>query len=110
MKKTLCIGAAALLVATSYASAATFPNGESYYGNRMPLAQSARVIDLATQTKWATVECGETVTFVNKGQPFSFKFDSIRHSRVPIASFAPAGFDAGNKMVYIHASEYDPRG
>lgn len=109
MKKNLFIGVAAVLIATSYASASTFPTGDSYFGNPMPVAQSYRVIDLA-QGKWATVDCGETVTFVNKGQKFSFRFDSIRHSRVPIASFAPAGFDAGGKVVYIHMGEYDIRG
>lgn len=109
MKKTLFAGIAAVLLLTSYASASTFPNGDSYFGNWMPVAHSYRVIDLA-QSKWATVHCGETVTFVNKGQKFSFRFDSIRHSRVPIASFAPAGFDAGGKMVYINMGEYDFRG
>lgn len=109
MKKNLFIGVAAVLLATSYASASTFPNGDSYFGSQMPVAQSYRVIDLS-QGKWATVDCGETVTFVNKGQKFSFRFDSIRHSRVPISSFAPAGFDTGGKVVYIHMGEYDIRG
>lgn len=108
MKKNLFIGVAAVLMATSYASAQTFPNGDSYYGNLMPVAPSYRVIDLE-QGKWATVICGETVTFVNKGQKFSFKFDSVRHSRVSIASFAPAGFDTGGKVVYIHLGQDDIR-
>lgn len=106
MQKHLCLVALAALMAVSSAGAATFASGKSYYGVQAQAAQAGRTIDLA-QARDIRVVCGEAVTFVNKGQQFSWKFGSIHHSRVPLARFAPGRFDTAGKAVYIQRSEHE---
>ena len=106
MKKQLCLVAMAGLLVSSYAGAATFSNGGSYFGSQVPTSQYARVIDLAKGGP-VNIVCGETVTFMNNGQQFTWKFDSIRHSKVALNQFAPSGFDTGNKVVYINRGDHE---
>lgn len=106
MKQIFVLAAMASLASVACATPSTFPTGESYYGRSVPVANFYRVVDLA-QAKNVAIECGETVTFVNQGQKFSWKFDSIHHTRVPVAAVAPAGFDTAGIAVYINRNEYE---
>ncbi|GHC88221.1 hypothetical protein GCM10007320_35160 [Pseudorhodoferax aquiterrae] len=103
--KPLWAALAGVLVSTHVAGA-TFPTGESYFGSQVPAAKYYRVVDLASP-KHINVTCGETVTFVKDGRQFTWNFNSIRHSRVAIDQFAPKGFDAAGKVVYIARGEHE---
>lgn len=106
MKKLLLLVAAASIVTAAHANRTTFPTGESFYGRAVPTTKYDRVVDLA-QAKTITINCGDTLTFVSEGQRFSWKFDSIHHTRVPLSAVAPAGFNTAGKVVYIHRNEFE---
>ncbi|WP_250439787.1 CzcE family metal-binding protein, partial [Delftia tsuruhatensis] len=40
-------------------------------------------------------------------QTFIWKADSIYHSEVPIAKFAPKGFDAQGRSMFVAPNEYE---
>lgn len=104
MKKLLLLTAVASMVTAAHANRTTFPTGESFYGKPVPTTRYDRVVDLA-QAKNITINCGDTLTFVSEGQRFSWKFDSIHHTRVPLSAVAPAGFNTVGKVVYINRNE-----
>lgn len=95
------IGMTAATVATFSASAETFRNGESFYGQASRTAAGARVVNLDKTTKYINVEYGETVTFRGQGKEFSWTFDGLDHRPVDIRKVAPAGFAATPLMVYV---------
>lgn len=106
MNKTM-LGTLVLIATFSGAShAQTMLNGQSVYGRASAPDSSTRVVDLAA-AKPINVTCGDTVTFVNGAQRFTWKFDVASHRAVPIASVAPAGFGTVEQVVYVsrHAGE-----
>lgn len=87
--------------ATFSASAETFLNGESFYGQPSRTGTGARVVNLDTTPKYINVEYGETVTFRSQGKEFSWTFDGLDGRAVDIRKVAPAGFAATPLTVYV---------
>lgn len=108
MKPIFSLGAAAILLASLSAHADQFPNGKSYYGSPAP-AGNYRTIDLSGNAP-INITCGETVNFSSQGKVFAWKLSSIQHSNVPVSRFAPSGFDAQGRSIYIAPSEYEQGG
>ena len=106
-QKSLIAGlAASLAVAAGSALAAgnTLPNGESRYGHPVSAPQGVVVVNTAT-AKSVNVLCGDTVTFVNGAEKFSWRFDSVVHGAVPLSKFAPAAFGSVRTTVYVARNE-----
>lgn len=108
MKSIFSLGAAAILLASFSAHADQFLNGKSYYGSPAP-AGNYRTIDLSRNAP-INITCGETVNFSSQGKVFAWKLSSIQHSSVPVSRFAPAGFDAQGRSIYVSPSEYEQGG
>lgn len=108
MKSIFSLGAAAILLASFSAHADQFRNGQSYYGSPAS-AGNYRTIDLSGNQP-INITCGETVNFSSQGKVFAWKVSSIQHSGVPVARFAPAGFDAQGRSIYVAPSEYEQGG
>ena len=108
MKPIFTLGAAAIFLASFSAHADQFPNGKSYYGSPAP-AGNYRTIDLSSNQP-INITCGETVNFSSQGKVFAWKLSSIQHSSVPVSRFAPSGFDAQGRSIYISANEYEQGG
>ncbi|MPT54934.1 MULTISPECIES: CzcE family metal-binding protein [Delftia] len=105
MKSTLSLAAVAMMLVTSQAWADTFPTGKSYYGSEVQ-SPNFRTIDLS-QKKPININCGEIIKFSSNGKTFIWKADSIYHSEVPIAKFAPKGFDAQGRSMFVAPNEYE---
>lgn len=108
MKTIFTLGALAMLAAALPAHADTFPSGKSYYGTPAP-AGDYRHIDLSKNTP-INITCGETVNFTSQGRSFTWRVSSIHHTRVPLARFAPAGFDTQGRAIYVAAAEHEQGG
>src|SRR5256885_85602 len=79
--------------------------GKSYYGSEVQ-SPNFRTIDLS-QKKPININCGEIIQFSSNGKTFIWKADSIYHSEVPIAKFAPKGFDAQGRSMFVAPNEYE---
>ncbi|CAB5720630.1 Uncharacterised protein [Delftia tsuruhatensis] len=108
MKKFFSVGAAAILMTGFAAHADQFPTGKSYYGSPAP-AGNYRTIDLSRKEP-INITCGETVNFSSQGKVFAWKASSIQHNNVPVSRFAPAGFDAQGRSIFISPSEFEQGG
>lgn len=97
---TAVVGLTVAAVAAIPASAETFRNGESFYGQPSRGGADSRVVDLAT-AKFINVEYGETVTFRSQGKEFSWTFDGLDRSAVYVKKIAPAGFATTPMKVYV---------
>ena len=86
--------------ATFAAGLETFINGQSFYGQPSREATGARVVDLGAVPK-INVRYGETVTFRNDGQQFSWTFDGLDRRSVDINKIAPAGMAVKPLTVYV---------
>ena len=67
-----------------------------------------KTIKIDAATKNVTVEHLGTVKIVNdKGQSFVWTCDALGEHVVPLKAIAPAGFEAGNVMIYVrHPAEH----
>lgn len=120
MKTMTSIGAVAIFLASPLAQAGmaqaemaqaqahTFPTGKSYYGIPAP-AGNYRTIDLSRGDP-INVVCGEVVNFTSQGRTFAWKVSSIQHNKVPVSRFAPAGFNAQDRAIYIAPGEHEQGG
>lgn len=108
MKTIFSLGLAAMLMAGFSVHADQFSNGKSYYGSPAP-AGNYRTIDLSRSDP-INISCGETVNFSSQGKVFAWKLNSIQHSSVPVARFAPSGFDTQGRSIYISPNEYEQGG
>lgn len=86
----------ALSMASSHAS---FRSGASLYGQPTPSAMSDREVD-AANARYINVVYGETVTFTDGGQRFTWTFNGLDNTRVALADIAPPGFGRSLK-VYV---------
>lgn len=100
---------AALSAGSAFAAADATPTGANRFGRASTEAQATRVIDAKT-TKTLDVRCGETVTFVNGDKKFSWRFDALRHSFVPLDKIAPADFGATTPTVYVRRNDSERGG
>lgn len=100
---------ATILIASGASFAQTLMNGQSVYGAQTQPDSFTRTVDLS-QNKSINVDCGDVVTFVNGDKQFTWKFDSTRHSGVPLASIAPADFGATGEIVYVDRNETEAGG
>ena len=108
MKNINALYIAGIFLACPMAHADTFPNGQSHYGSPVP-AGSYRSVDLSQKTP-INVTCGETLNFTSKGRTFAWKVRSIRHSHVPVARFAPPGFDTQGRSIFVMPAEHERGG
>ncbi len=102
--RTFRFAALSVVMASSLASVATagtFRNGESFYGQPASDTSSARVIDVST-TKYANITYGETVVFQGVGgQKFAWTFNGLDGRSWDLAKFAPGGFAGKDYRVYV---------
>lgn len=108
MKSIFTWGAAAIIMAATQAHAGSFANGKSYYGSPAP-AGTYRTIDLSQKAP-IHITCGETVNFTSQGRTFAWKVSSIQHSNISVARFAPAGFDAQGRSIFVMPGEHEQGG
>lgn len=92
----LAAAAPALSTATTHAS---FRSGASFYGQPAPSAMADRVVDVAN-IRCISVAYGETVTFTDGGQRFTWSFNGLDSRRVDLVDIAPPGFGRSLK-VYV---------
>jgi hypothetical protein len=79
-------------------------DGRSVYGAPAAAQQASKVIDVA-KVSTLNVECGETVVFRNGEQSFAWKFDTVGHRSVKLASIAPKEFGSKPFTVYVSRNE-----
>jgi hypothetical protein len=72
-------------------------NGQSIYGQPAAQGVPVRVVNLASADR-LSVAYGESVTFRNGAQQFSWTFDGLDQRAVDVSQPAPAGF-AGKPLV-----------
>lgn len=86
----------ALSMATTHA---TFRNGMSFYGQRADNATANRVVSVTTARTF-NVAYGETVTFTDGSQQFTWTFNGLDRKGLALADIAPPGF-GGAVKVYV---------
>lgn len=101
----LRLAAAAAAVAITFvagsASAHTFMNGQSTYGEPAAAGSNARVVDVSSVSRLRATY-GETLTFRSEsGQLFTWTFNGLGQRAVSLAHFAPSGFTAKDVTIYI---------
>ena len=104
MKSIFILGTAAIVMAALPAHAERFASGKSYYGSPAP-AGVYRTVDLSQKAP-INIACGETVNFTSQGRTFAWKVSSIQHNHVPVARFAPPGFDTQGKSIFVMPGEH----
>ena len=98
-KPLLLTAFAAAGVCAAGAHAATLEND---YGSVAPASAAGKTLTITPKTKWVNVDNGETVTFVNGGQSFTWSFRTLRETEdFQLSAIAPAGFNAGKVEVYV---------
>lgn len=102
--RTLRFATVSVALASSLAgvaSAETFRNGQSIYGQPGGEAPQARVVDVTT-TKFANITYGETVVFQGVGgQKFAWTFNGLDARAWDLAQFAPASLAGKEYRVYV---------
>lgn len=78
------------------------------YGSSVPAA-AGRLVKLDGGVRWVNVAGGETVTFARGGQRFTYRFDApgSATAEVPLSRIVPAGFGAGDVLVYVNPAPAD---
>lgn len=76
------------------------------YGRVGDAAVASRVVDI-TKAKYINIDCGETISFTNGKDSFSWKFDVIGHRTVDIKKIAPKSFESADFLIYVDANEYE---
>lgn len=73
------------------------------FGAPAPANAADRRIELIPGSKWVNVTGGETVTFVEGGKAFTWRFDPFLFNTAPfgLAEIAPKDFSAQNVRVYV---------
>lgn len=79
-------------------------------GSASQAASAEKTVKITSTTKHVNVEHFQTVKFENdKGQSFTWKFDSLQEYGFPINVIAPKEFAAGETRVYIrHPYSHNP--
>jgi hypothetical protein len=108
MKNINALYISGIFLACPMAHADTFPNGQSHYGSPAP-AGSYRSVDLSQKAP-INVTCGETLNFTSGGRTFAWKVSSIQHNHVPVARFAPPGFDTQGRSIFVMPAEHERGG
>lgn len=88
------------------AAAERFANGKSWYGAPSSAEVATQTVDVKS-AKRLNVRCGDTVTFRNGEQRFSWRFDVLNHQVVDLRKIAPAGFTAEPLRIYISSNVYE---
>ncbi|HEY9101522.1 CzcE family metal-binding protein [Chitinimonas sp.] len=101
--RTLSLIAAGIAATLSLgAFAAPTPHTPAYYGRSVASQGIDQKVEVQPQTRWVNVTNGDTVTFSNGGQTFSWHFDTLHHDdNFDLAEIAPQGFQAGKVRVYV---------
>lgn len=101
---TLC--AALTLAAVGSATAADYATAAKRGDLGSPSRASPERTAKLTGQKYVDVQHFETVRFMNeKGQSFTWKFDTLMEIGFPLKVIAPAGFEAGETRVYVRHPE-----
>ncbi|MFZ5520662.1 MAG: CzcE family metal-binding protein [Pseudomonadota bacterium] len=87
----------------------TLMNGQSSFGIPVQVAQTQRVVDVASlQRSFINVTCGDVVTFKNGDRTFSWRFEVANHAAFDLQAIAPQGFL--DKAVKVYVSRNDQEG
>lgn len=108
MRSIFILGTTAIIMAALPAHAERFASGKSYYGSPAP-AGDYRNVDLSQKAP-INITCGETVSFTSQGRTFAWKVSSIQHNHVPVARFAPPGFDTQGRSIFVTPGEHEQGG
>ena len=95
----LC-GLAAAPLASLAAGADTFANGQSYYGQPASPQAATRAVDLGSASR-INVADGESVTFRNGGQLFTWTCNGLYRRAVEVTKTATAGFPTEPLVVHV---------
>jgi hypothetical protein len=75
---------------------------QSALGTASASAKADRTVRVGASASYVDVDHFELVRIVNdQDQSFVWKFDTLGETRIPLTAIAPAGFDAGNTVVYV---------
>lgn len=69
-------------------------------------ALASRVVDVS-KIKHINIACGETISFTDGKESFSWKFDVIGHGVVNINSIAPKSFAPTDFRIYVDPNEFE---
>lgn len=95
----LC-GLAAAPLASVAAGSEAFASGQSHFGQPTAPQATTRAVDLGS-TSTINVAYGESVTFRNGGQQFTWTFNGLDRRAVDVAKIAPAGFPTKPLLVSV---------
>ncbi|MFZ4878261.1 CzcE family metal-binding protein [Janthinobacterium sp. Mn2066] len=102
--------AAIALAITGFAAATQIPGAQAAgwagaavdYGTPVTTAAADRVINITADTKYVSVNNGETVQFKAGDKMFTWHFDTFpEEARFDLSKIAPAGFTAMPVRVYV---------
>jgi len=79
-------------------------NGKSIYGVPATASSSVKEVNV-DQLDALNVQCGDTLTFRQGAQSFTWKFDVVSHRIVDLQKIAPAGFIKKPLLVYVDRNE-----
>jgi len=105
-KLALIAGAFGNSSALFAADSAKMVNGKSVFGEPAERSAYALIVDVKA-ANYANIKCGETITFVNGGKTFTWKFDVVNHHAVDIRKIAPADFTDKALIVYVERNEFE---
>lgn len=98
-----------LLLAAVFATAANAaPRGDAAaYGQPVSSNSADRVIELTPQTRFVNVTNGETVTFEQGGQRFTWHVDTFNNvAEFALAKISPNTMNINGVEVYVAPGEY----
>lgn len=94
------LGLTAAPLGSFAAGADTFANGQSHYGQPSTTQPATRTVEMGS-INVINVAYGESVTFRNGGQLFTWTFNGLAGRSVDVSKIAPAGFPTKPLMVYV---------
>lgn len=102
----LALGISGTAFSATALTSETMRNGKSVYGVPNAAQAADRVVDVQ-KVKRLNVHCGETVTFQNGAERFTWRFDVVGHRTVDLKKVAPAGFTAERFLVHVSPNQYE---
>ena len=97
--------AALILSSASLAVTASVTQADMF-GNPAQASAAQRTVSINPKTRWITVERGEVVKFVSKGQEFAWAFNGLASS-FDLNRVAPSGVLDRNLKVYVWPNAED---
>jgi hypothetical protein len=74
----------------------------SKFGSRAETSAAMKTVRVEPSTRYINVSHFDQVRLVDqKGQSFTWKFDTLDEMKFPLTAIAPSGFDAARAVVYV---------